>query len=252
MSETNSCGVTTPGVFMRRPQILIGDDHRLVAEGLEKLLQADYDVAEIVEDGWALVAAAERLRPDLILADITMPKLNGLDACEKIVKQVPDAKVIILTMHHDAIYAVRALRSGASGFVLKNSASLELLTAVKTVLDGATYLSPQMAKQLEIYSQNSSADVMDTVTLTPRQRAFRPGGRRNPSHLRSHGRKSQGPHHEYLGDKLDRGTDTLRVTPRPDLELTRGPDLELTRGPDLESAGAKSPRRTKTDPIIVP
>lgn len=155
---------------MRRPLILIGDDHRLVAEGLEKLLQADYDVAEIVEDGWALVAAAERLRPDLILADITMPLLNGLDACEKIVKQLPGAKVIILTMHHDAIYAVRALRSGASGFVLKNSASLELLAAVKTVLDGATYLSPQMVKQLEIYSQNSSDDVMDTVTLTPRQR----------------------------------------------------------------------------------
>jgi DNA-binding NarL/FixJ family response regulator len=160
----------TPGVSMRRPLILIGDDHRLVAEGLEKLLQADYDIAEIVEDGWALVAAAERLRPDLILADITMPLLNGLDACEKIVKRVPGAKVVVLTMHHDAIYAVRALRSGAAGFVLKNSASLELLTAVKTVLDGATYLSPQMVKPLEIYSQNSSADVMDTVTLTPRQR----------------------------------------------------------------------------------
>jgi DNA-binding NarL/FixJ family response regulator len=160
----------TPGVSMRRPLILIGDDHRLVAEGLEKLLQADYDIAEIVEDGWALVAAAERLRPDLILADITMPLLNGLDACEKIVKRVPGAKVVVLTMHHDAIYAVRALRSGAAGFVLKNSASLELLTAVKTVLDGATYLSPQMVKPLEIFSQNSSADVMDTVTLTPRQR----------------------------------------------------------------------------------
>jgi DNA-binding NarL/FixJ family response regulator len=104
------------------------------------------------------------------LADITMPLLNGLDACEKIVKRVPGAKVVVLTMHHDAIYAVRALRSGAAGFVLKNSASLELLTAVKTVLDGATYLSPQMVKPLEIYSQNSSADVMDTVTLTPRQR----------------------------------------------------------------------------------
>lgn len=112
---------------MLRPRILIGDDHRLVAEGIAKLLQDDYEIAEIVEDGWGLVSAAERLKPDLILADITMPLLNGLDACEKILKGGNAPKIIILTMHHDAIYAVRAFRIGVSGFVLKNSASLELL-----------------------------------------------------------------------------------------------------------------------------
>jgi len=136
---------------MRRPLILIGDDHRLVAEGLAKLLQDEYEIVEIVEDGWSLISAAERLQPDLILADITMPLLNGLDACEKILKAGSSAKVVILTMHHDAIYAVRALRIGASGFVLKNSASIDLLIAVRTVLDGNTYVNPKMSEQLDLY-----------------------------------------------------------------------------------------------------
>jgi DNA-binding NarL/FixJ family response regulator len=134
------------------------------------LLQEEYEIAEIVEDGWGLVSAAERLRPDLILADITMPMLNGLDACEKILKSGNSAKVVILTMQHDAIYAVRAFRIGASGFVLKNSASLDLLIAVRTVLDGKTYVSPRMAEQLELYSHSSSKELEETVSLTPRQR----------------------------------------------------------------------------------
>ena len=155
---------------MPRPVILIGDDHRLVAEGLAKLLQEEYEIAEIVEDGWGLISAAERIRPDLVLADITMPLLNGLDACEKILKSGISTKVIILTMHHDAIYAVRALRIGAAGFVLKNSASVDLLIAVRTVLDGKTYVSPQMQEQLELYSQNSSKELEESISLTPRQR----------------------------------------------------------------------------------
>jgi DNA-binding NarL/FixJ family response regulator len=99
-----------------------------------------------------------------------MPMLNGLDACEKILKSGNSAKVVILTMHHDAIYAVRAFRIGACGFVLKNSASLDLLIAVRTVLDGKTYVSPKMAEQLELYSHSSSKELEETVSLTPRQR----------------------------------------------------------------------------------
>lgn len=155
---------------MLRPRILIGDDHRLVAEGIAKLLQDDYEIADIVEDGWGLVSAAERLKPDLILADITMPLLNGLDACEKILKAGNTPKIIILTMHHDAIYAVRAFRIGVAGFVLKNSASLELLSAVKTVLSGKTYVSVQMAEQLEAFSQVGNKELDDSRSLTPRQR----------------------------------------------------------------------------------
>lgn len=155
---------------MQRPRIVIGDDHRLVAEGIAKLLQEEYEVVDIVEDGWGLVSAAERLKPDLILADITMPLLNGVDACEKILKAGGAAKVVILTMHHDAIYAVRALRVGVSGFVLKNSASLELLTALKTVLNGQTYVSAEMAEQLDAYAQGANKELEESLSLTPRQR----------------------------------------------------------------------------------
>jgi DNA-binding NarL/FixJ family response regulator len=125
---------------MLRPKILIGDDHRLVAEGIAKLLQDEYDIAEIVEDGWGLVSAAERLKPDVILADITMPLLNGLDACEKILKAGNAPKIIILTMHHDAIYAVLPHSVLACRVCSKNSASLELLSAVKAVLNGQNYV----------------------------------------------------------------------------------------------------------------
>jgi DNA-binding NarL/FixJ family response regulator len=155
---------------MLRPRILIGDDHRLVAEGIAKLLQDDYEIVDIVEDGWGLVSAADRLKPDVILADITMPLLNGLDACEKILKSGSSSKAIILTMHHDAIYAVRAFKIGVSGFVLKNSASLELLSAVKAVLNGQTYVSAQMSEQLAAYAQGSSKELDDSRSLTPRQR----------------------------------------------------------------------------------
>lgn len=155
---------------MQRPRILIGDDHRLVAEGIAKLLQEDFEIVDIVEDGWKLVSAAEGLKPDLILADITMPSLNGLDACEKILKSGSSAKVVILTMHHDAIYAVRAFRIGVSGFVLKNSASLELLVALKKVLNGQTYVSAQIAEQLKTFTQGANKELEESPSLTPRQR----------------------------------------------------------------------------------
>jgi len=155
---------------MSRPRVLIGDDHRLVAEGLEKLLQPDYEIVDIVADGWQLVSRAEQCKPDLILADITMPQLNGLDACEKIVKAGHCSKIVFLTMHQDAIYALRALRIGAVGFVLKQSASSELLTAIETVLAGTSYISSPVAAQLQQISQTSKNDLRDELLLTPRQR----------------------------------------------------------------------------------
>jgi DNA-binding NarL/FixJ family response regulator len=155
---------------MSRSRVLIGDDHRLVAEGLERLLQTDYDIVEIVADGWELVASAERLKPDLILADITMPRLNGLDAFEKILKAGYCSKAVFLTMHQDAIYAMRALQIGATGFVLKHSASSELLTAVQAVLEGQTYISSPIAEQLHQLSQTSKNELRDERMLTARQR----------------------------------------------------------------------------------
>ncbi len=155
---------------MDRPRILVADDHRMVAEGLHRVLEPDFDLIEIVEDGRALVEAALRLRPDVIVADITMPQLNGLDAVEQIRRSGCDAKVIFLTMHKDAVYAARAQRVGADGFVLKHSASTELLTALRMVLEGRTYVTPEIAELLERLSAMPERGMDETVLLTPRQR----------------------------------------------------------------------------------
>ena len=134
---------------MTRPRILMADDHRMVAEGLRSLLEPAYELVEIVEDGRELVEAAQRLQPDVIVADITMPLLNGLDAVEQIRRLGCQAKVVFLTMHKDALYAARAMRAGASGFVLKHSASAELLTAIHEALAGRTYVTPAIAELLD-------------------------------------------------------------------------------------------------------
>ena len=155
---------------MDRARILVADDHRMVAEGLRSVLEPDFELLEIVEDGRALVEAALRLRPDIIVADITMPQLNGLDAVEQIRRSGCDAKVIFLTMHKDAVYAARAQRVGASGFVLKHSASTELLTALRMVLEGRTYVTPQIAELLERLPAMPARETDELLLLTPRQR----------------------------------------------------------------------------------
>ena len=152
---------------MERLRILIADDHRMVAEGLRSLLAPDYELVEIVENGRALFEAARRLQPDLIVADISMPLLNGLDAVEQIRSLGCQAKVIFLTMHKDAMYAARALRSGATGFLLKHSASEELLTAIQEVLAGRMYITPVIAELLDRLPDRLSNSV---VALTRRQR----------------------------------------------------------------------------------
>ncbi len=155
---------------MNRPRILVADDHRMVAEGLRSVLEPDFELIEIVEDGRSLVEAALRLRPDIIVADITMPLLNGLDAVEQIRRSGCDAKVIFLTMHKDAVYAARAQRVGASGFVLKHSASTELLTALRRVLEGRTYVTPEIAELLDRLPATPARGADELVLLTPRQR----------------------------------------------------------------------------------
>jgi DNA-binding NarL/FixJ family response regulator len=152
---------------MTRPRILVADDHRMLAEGLRSLLEPAYELVEIVEDGRALVEAAQRLDPDLIVADITMPLLNGLDAVEQLRHLGCQAKVIFLTMHKDPLYAARAMRTGASGFVLKHSASEELLTAIQEALAGRTYVTPAIAELLERLPDPAPDS---DVPLTRRQR----------------------------------------------------------------------------------
>jgi DNA-binding NarL/FixJ family response regulator len=158
-------------VIKPRASVLLADDHRMVAEALKSLLSPEFELVDVVEDGRALVAAARKLRPDVIVADITMPHLNGLDALPKLKKDNPGVKVVFLTMHKDVAYARRALESGASGFVLKHSAPAELVDAIRAALDGKTYLTPALAGEvLQAMKRDPEKIRSPAASLTPRQR----------------------------------------------------------------------------------
>jgi DNA-binding NarL/FixJ family response regulator len=155
----------------RRPRVLLADDHLLVAEALESLLTPEFDLVGVVEDGRALVEAAGRLRPDVIVADVTMPHLNGIDALAQLRQGGDRTPVVFLTMHRDVTFARRALDAGASGFVLKHSASVELITAIRAALHGKTYLTPQLAGEILDSMKEGSEEAGDPLgSLTPRQR----------------------------------------------------------------------------------
>src|SRR5215471_6532309 len=148
---------------MKLPRILLADDHRLVAEGLKSLLSHDFELVGVVEDGRALVEAGKKLRPDVIVADISMPHLNGLDALTQLKKDNPAAKVVFLTMHPEVAYARRAIEAGASGFVLKHSAPAELITAIRAALNGQTYITPALAGELFRSLHEEPHEAMDPV-----------------------------------------------------------------------------------------
>ena len=133
---------------MSCPRVLLADDHRMMAEGLKALLPDEFELVGIVEDGRAMIEAAERLRPDVIVADVAMPNLNGLEAFIRLRKSQPDIKVVFLTMHQNAAYARRALDAGASGFVVKHSAPEELVVAIHAALKGKTFITPSLTKQV--------------------------------------------------------------------------------------------------------
>ncbi|MCJ7676140.1 MAG: response regulator transcription factor, partial [Anaerolineales bacterium] len=155
----------------RRPRVLLADDHRLVAEALKSLLAPEFDLVGVVEDGLALVEAAGTLRPDVIVADVTMPHLNGIDALVQLRQRGDRVPVVFLTMHRDATFARRALDAGASGFVLKHSAPAELVTAIRAALEGRTYLTPQLAGEvLDAMKQGPERAGDSIASLTPRQR----------------------------------------------------------------------------------
>jgi len=126
----------------RRPRLLLADDHPLFLEGVRRLLETKYEVVGTVADGKALITAAQHLQPDIIVVDISMPEMNGLAAAQVIRKTVPTAKFIVLSVHSDQAYALEAFRVGVRGFVSKRAAAAELLTAIKHVLDGRTYVTP--------------------------------------------------------------------------------------------------------------
>jgi DNA-binding NarL/FixJ family response regulator len=155
----------------RRPRVLLADDHLLVAEALTSLLTPEFDLVGVVEDGRALLEAAVKLQPDVIVADVSMPHLNGIDALAHLRQGGDRTPVVFLTMHRDVTFARRALDAGASGFVLKHSASVELVTAIRAALQGKTYLTPQLAGEvLEAMKEGSEQSDDPVASLTPRQR----------------------------------------------------------------------------------
>jgi DNA-binding NarL/FixJ family response regulator len=154
-----------------RPRVLLADDHRLVAEGMKSLLSAEFELVGVVEDGRALVEAARKLRPDVIVADITMPHLNGIDALAQLKQDDEQVRVVFLTMHPEVAYARRALEAGALGYVLKHSAPSELIAAIRAALDGKTWLTPAVAGEVLQSMKDEPEKAGDPVaSLTPRQR----------------------------------------------------------------------------------
>ena len=137
-------------------RVLMADDHTLVLEGIRRLLDGKVDLVGAVGDGRALIKAVEQLRPDVVLLDISMPLLNGIDAARQIKKIAPETKLIFLTMHADRDYVLEALRAGASGYLLKWSAEGELIEAIDSVLRGNRYLTRALPHELsQSLSKNS-------------------------------------------------------------------------------------------------
>jgi DNA-binding NarL/FixJ family response regulator len=154
-----------------RPRVLLADDHRMFAEALRGLLAPEFELVGIAGDGVELIEVAKRLLPDAIVADISMPRLNGIDALARLRTELPGARVVFLTMHRDIVYARRAIAAGASGYVLKHSALTELQLALRTALEGGTFLSPAIAAEV-LRAAHSGADAASDPfsTLTARQR----------------------------------------------------------------------------------
>lgn len=133
---------------MGKPKVLLADDHTLVLEGFRKLLEDQCELVGMVEDGRALLEAASRLQPDIVILDIAMPLLNGIDAARQLKERLPKVKLIVVTMHADTAYVRAAFKAGASGYLLKRSASDELEQAIRAVLAGNFYVTPFIAKDI--------------------------------------------------------------------------------------------------------
>jgi DNA-binding NarL/FixJ family response regulator len=153
-----------------RPRILIADDHTFVAEACGKLLEPEFEVVGTVGDGQALLAAVPELRPDVIVLDIGMPLLNGLEAGKRIKKLVRAVRIVYLTMNTDISVAAEAFRGGASGYLLKTSAAAELATAVREVLKGRRYVSPLVTNDVDGFFLEIRVSHAGQEKLTDRQR----------------------------------------------------------------------------------
>jgi DNA-binding NarL/FixJ family response regulator len=162
-------GSATTVLSMEKPRVLLADDHALLLGAFEKLLAGECDVVGQVPDGRALIAAAETLKPDLIVLDISMPILNGLEAGRQIKQKLRNIKLVFLTMNEEADLAAEAFRSGASAYLLKRSAASELLTAIREVMQGRSYITPLITEDL-VGTLLKADEHRPTHELTSRQR----------------------------------------------------------------------------------
>jgi DNA-binding NarL/FixJ family response regulator len=157
--------------MMNRSRILIADDHNLVAELCKRLLETEFDVVGVVSDGRALARAAGELRPDVVIVDVAMPVLNGLDAGRQVKAMLPAVKLIYLTMNPDVEVAAEAFRRGASGYLLKTCAATEMVLAVREVLRGKSYVSRALSRDtINFLRRQDQTLVQEDERLTERQR----------------------------------------------------------------------------------
>jgi len=155
---------------MPKPRLILADDHTIIVEAFRKLLEPEYEVVAAVSDGRALLETAPKIKPDVIVVDIGMPLMNGLEAGVRLRELMPTAKVIFLTMNEDPDLAVEAMRCGASGYLLKSSAASELTHAIQRALKGQTYVTPQIARGMQKSFIKNPQATMHAKNLTPRQR----------------------------------------------------------------------------------
>jgi DNA-binding NarL/FixJ family response regulator len=155
---------------MSKPRVLLADDHSILIEGLRQILEPEVDLVGTVGDGRELLKAAAKLQPDIVITDVSMPQLNGIDATKELKKTHPDIKVIILTQHTNVKYAEAAFRAGAAGYVVKSSAAAELLDAIREVGLGRAYVTPVVAKDVLEFFVGRTSGSGRSEDLTPRQR----------------------------------------------------------------------------------
>jgi DNA-binding NarL/FixJ family response regulator len=160
----------TSEVSVTPPRIMLADDHTILLEAFRKLLEPRFEIVGMVSDGRALLDAAPNLKPDVIVVDVGMPLMNGLEAGLRLKEIMPSAKIIFLTMNDDPDLAVNAMRSGASGYLLKRSAAAELIHAIQLSLKGKSYVTPQIARGMEKAFINNPNPKDRAKALTPRQR----------------------------------------------------------------------------------
>jgi DNA-binding NarL/FixJ family response regulator len=155
---------------LRRTRVLLADDHQMLADALKGVLEPRFEVVGIVRDGRALVEAAARLRPEIVVVDIAMPQLNGLDAARQIRHQMPNVKLVFMTMNEDPELVGEAFRAGASAFLLKQAAAFELIDAIEKVLKGGSYVTPRAAEGQAHIALREPRAREHAPEPTPRQR----------------------------------------------------------------------------------